>query len=441
MADVRSLWDKTLSVLKDELTEVGFKTWFATIEPLALEGNELILSAPNEIHKNTILNKYKTLLVNALNVVSDMPLTFSVVLSGEYEAKEVPSVRPFPEGSLNPRYTFDEFVVGKNNEYAHAACLAVAENPARAYNPLFLYGGAGLGKTHLIQSVGHYILEQDPHAKVLYVTSEKFTNDLINSIKEDKNEEFRNLYRSLDVLLIDDIQFIAGKDSTMEEFFHTFNTLYENKKQIVISSDKPPKDIVGVEDRLISRFKVGLTVDVQPPDYETRVAILVKRAELEHINIEVDALHYVADHISSNIRELEGALRQIYNFSRLKHADRIDTDLAREALKDIIAPDEARPITPEVIIETVTEHYNYKVTKDDILGKNRSRDISYPRQICMYLCEKYTGLSLAAIGAALGNKDHTTVLHGIKKIKTDLEKDEQLRSTIDIITKKLNPPK
>lgn len=292
-----------------------------------------------------------------------------------------------------------------------------------------------------MHSIAHYILSYNPDYKIIYTTTETFSNELISAIKNKTQEAFKNKYRNIDMLLIDDIQFIAGKDSTMEEFFHTFNTLYENKKQIVISSDKPPKDIVGVEDRLISRFKVGLTVDVQPPDYETRVAILVKRAELEHINIEVDALHYVADHISSNIRELEGALRQIYNFSRLKHADKIDTDLAREALKDIIAPDEARPITPEVIIETVTEHYNYKVTKDDILGKNRSRDISYPRQICMYLCEKYTGLSLAAIGAALGNKDHTTVLHGIKKIKTDLEKDDQLRSTIDIITKKLNPPK
>jgi chromosomal replication initiator protein len=285
------------------------------------------------------------------------------------------------------------------------------------------------------------MLSYNPEAKIIYTTTETFSSELISAIKNKTQEAFKNKYRNIDMLLIDDIQFIAGKDSTMEEFFHTFNTLYENKKQIVISSDKPPKDIVGVEDRLISRFKVGLTVDVQPPDYETRVAILVKRAELENINIEEEALHYVADHISSNIRELEGALRQIHNFSRLKRASLIDVDLAKEALKDIIAPDEARPITPELIIETVTEHYNYKVTAADIMGKNRSRDIAYPRQICMYLCEKYTGLSLAAIGSALGNKDHTTVLHGTKKIKSELEKDEQLRNTIDIITKKLNPPK
>lgn len=380
------------------------------------------------------------------NDVYDIHITTSEEL-GKIEATQTVEPEKKPAASiitnktLNPNYTFDTFVVGKNNELAHATALAVASDPGDYGNPLFIYGGVGLGKTHLMHSIAHYILSYNPDYKIIYTTTETFSNELISAIKNKTQEAFKDKYRNIDMLLIDDIQFIAGKDSTMEEFFHTFNTLYENKKQIVISSDKPPKDIVGVEDRLISRFKVGLTVDVQPPDYETRVAILVKRAELEHINIEVDALHYVADHISSNIRELEGALRQIYNFSRLKHADRIDTDLAREALKDIIAPDEARPITPEVIIETVTEHYNYKVTKDDILGKNRSRDISYPRQICMYLCEKYTGLSLAAIGAALGNKDHTTVLHGIKKIKTDLEKDEQLRSTIDIITKKLNPPK
>ena len=241
------------------------------------------------------------------------------------------------------------------------------------------------------------------------------------------------------MLLIDDIQFIAKKDSTMEEFFHTFNALYDNKKQIVISSDKPPKDIVGIEDRLISRFKVGLTVDVQQPDYDTRVAILAKRAELEHINIEESALHYIAEHIVSNIRELEGALNQISNFARLKKTPFIDLNLTREVLKDIIEPDENRQITPELIINTVIEQYNYKITADDIRGKNRSRDIAYPRQICMYLCCKYTGLSQAAIGSALGNKDHTTIIHGKNKIEEDMAKDEQLRTMIDVIVKKLNP--
>jgi len=451
---IRENWDQILDIMRIEhdISPVAFNTWINPLTVYSVEGHTITILVNNELEQmcSYIKKKFeqplKVTISEYFNDVYDIHITTSEEL-GKIEANQTVEPEKKPAASiitnktLNPNYTFDTFVVGKNNELAHATALAVASDPGDYGNPLFIYGGVGLGKTHLMHSIAHYILSYNPDYKIIYTTTETFSNELISAIKNKTQEAFKNKYRNIDMLLIDDIQFIAGKDSTMEEFFHTFNTLYENKKQIVISSDKPPKDIVGVEDRLISRFKVGLTVDVQPPDYETRVAILVKRAELEHINIEVDALHYVADHISSNIRELEGALRQIYNFSRLKHADKIDTDLAREALKDIIAPDEARPITPEVIIETVTEHYNYKVTKDDILGKNRSRDISYPRQICMYLCEKYTGLSLAAIGAALGNKDHTTVLHGIKKIKTDLEKDEQLRSTIDIITKKLNPPK
>ena len=451
-------WDLILSTFKEEheIIDVSFKTWIKPLKIYKLDGNVLTLTFSSleddasTDERSIVYIEKRYLKFLEVTVCEVMNKEYQVIIMSSAEKKEdelkkktssVSTDNSLASQNLNPNYTFDTFVVGKNNELAHATALAVASDPGDYGNPLFIYGGVGLGKTHLMHSIAHYILSYNPDYKIIYTTTETFSNELISAIKNKTQEAFKNKYRNIDMLLIDDIQFIAGKDSTMEEFFHTFNTLYENKKQIVISSDKPPKDIVGVEDRLISRFKVGLTVDVQPPDYETRVAILVKRAELEHINIEVDALHYVADHISSNIRELEGALRQIYNFSRLKHADKIDTDLAREALKDIIAPDEARPITPEVIIETVTEHYNYKVTKDDILGKNRSRDISYPRQICMYLCEKYTGLSLAAIGAALGNKDHTTVLHGIKKIKTDLEKDEQLRSTIDIITKKLNPPK
>lgn len=447
---VEEKWDEILLTVKreHELTDISFNTWLKPLQIFSIQNNRIYILVSGEQMGLTYINrKYYLPLKVAVAEVTGTEYEIEFVLPEQAKKLKTPHPRrratteEAERSNLNPNYTFDTFVVGNNNRFAHSAALAVAESPGEVYNPLFIYGGVGLGKTHLMHSIAHYILSYNPDYKIIYTTTETFSNELISAIKNKTQEAFKDKYRNIDMLLIDDIQFIAGKDSTMEEFFHTFNTLYENKKQIVISSDKPPKDIVGVEDRLISRFKVGLTVDVQPPDYETRVAILVKRAELEHINIEVDALHYVADHISSNIRELEGALRQIYNFSRLKHADRIDTDLAREALKDIIAPDEARPITPEVIIETVTEHYNYKVTKDDILGKNRSRDISYPRQICMYLCEKYTGLSLAAIGAALGNKDHTTVLHGIKKIKTDLEKDEQLRSTIDIITKKLNPPK
>ena len=421
---IRENWDQILDIMRIEhdISPVAFNTWIKPLTVYSVEGHTITILVNNELEQmcSYIKKKFeqplKVTISEYFNDVYDIHITTSEEL-GKIEATQTVEPEKKPAASiitnktLNPNYTFDTFVVGKNNELAHATALAVASDPGDYGNPLFIYGGVGLGKTHLMHSIAHYILSYNPDYKIIYTTTETFSNELISAIKNKTQEAFKDKYRNIDMLLIDDIQFIAGKDSTMEEFFHTFNTLYENKKQIVISSDKPPKDIVGVEDQ-------------------------VGREGHECIQ-----LHYVADHISSNIRELEGALRQIYNFSRLKHADRIDTDLAREALKDIIAPDEARPITPEVIIETVTEHYNYKVTKDDILGKNRSRDISYPRQICMYLCEKYTGLSLAAIGAALGNKDHTTVLHGIKKIKTDLEKDEQLRSTIDIITKKLNPPK
>ena len=469
IAEIKEKWPLILETIKNEheISDVSFKTWLLPLEPYDTHNDVLFLLVSDEkLGQNYIKyidKKYKIPIKVAIAECTNMELDIQFIFPSQTKdidklvhsqtqgssvksavISETTTGEVYDKAGLNRKYTFDTFVVGDNNSFAHAAALAVAESPAEAYNPLFIYGGVGLGKTHLMQSIGNFILQQDPTKKVMYVTSETFTNELVESIKNDRtntNQKFRDKYRKVDVLLIDDIQFIAGKESTQEEFFHTFNALRESKKQIVISSDRPPKDIATLEDRLRSRFEWGLTVDIAPPSYETRMAILRKKAESENLNVPNDILEYIANNIKSNIRELEGALRQIYNFSRLKHADRIDTDLAREALKDIIAPDEARPITPEVIIETVTEHYNYKVTKDDILGKNRSRDISYPRQICMYLCEKYTGLSLAAIGAALGNKDHTTVLHGIKKIKTDLEKDEQLRSTIDIITKKLNPPK
>lgn len=451
---IRENWDEILDIMKKEhdISPVAFNTWIAPLSVYSVNGRTVTILVGDGLAQMSsyIKKKYeqplKVTISEYFNEDYDVRITTSEELDKFEDSHAVqPEKKTVPistaNKTLNPNYTFDTFVVGKNNELAHATALAVASEPGDYGNPLFIYGGVGLGKTHLMHSIAHYILSYNPDFKIIYTTTETFSGELITAIKNKTQEAFKNKYRNVDMLLIDDIQFIAGKDSTMEEFFHTFNTLYENKKQIVISSDKPPKDIVGVEERLISRFKVGLTVDVQPPDYETRVAILVKRAELEHINIEEEALHYVADHISSNIRELEGALRQIHNFSRLKHVNQIDIELTKEALKDIIAPDEARPITPELIIETVIEHYNYKVTAADIKGKNRSRDIAYPRQICMYLCEKYTGLSLAAIGAALGNKDHTTILHGTKKIKADLAKDEQLRNTIDIITKKLNPPK
>ena len=342
--------------------------------------------------------------------------------------------------NLNPKYTFDSFVVGANNNLAHAASLAVAESPGEIYNPLFIYGGVGLGKTHLMQSIANFILKNNPKAKILYVTSEKFTNELIDAIRNKNNistTEFREKYRNNDVLLIDDIQFIIGKESTQEEFFHTFNALHEAKKQIIISSDKPPKEIETLEERLRSRFEWGLTVDIQSPDYETRMAILRKKEEMEGYNIDNEVIKYIATNIKSNIRELEGALTKIVALSKLEKNREINIALAEKALKDIIAPGDKKEVTPEFIIEVVADHFN--LTPLDIISQRRNKEIVYPRQIAMYLCRNMTDTGLQNIGKSLGGRDHTTILHGIDKITADLEGNPTLQNTIDILKKKINP--
>lgn len=360
--------------------------------------------------------------------------SFSTVQNANPEPKT--SNPPAIYNNLNPKYTFDTFVVGNNNKLAHAASLAVADAPAEAYNPLFLYGGVGLGKTHLMHSIAHHILNNTPKSKVLYVTSEKFTNELIDSIRHDKNADFRNKYRNIDVLLIDDIQFIIGKESTQEEFFHTFNTLHEAKKQIIISSDKPPKDMETLEERLRSRFEWGLTADIQSPDYETRMAILKKRAELDGLDIGDDVMQYVANNIQSNIRELEGALNKICAYSTLERKP-ITVALAEDALKDLITPEGQQELTPELIMDIVSEHYNISIS--DMISKKKSKEIAYPRQIVMYLCRKYTTASLQAVGNMLGKRDHTTIIHGAEKIEKDLQKNPSLQNSIDVLVKKLNP--
>ncbi len=452
---LRENWDEILDNMRieHEISPVAFNTWVKPLTVCSVEGHTITILVNDELAQmcSYIRKKFeqplKVTISEYFNDVYDIVITTSdeINKTGNISADSDNARAAAIEASassLNPNYVFDTFVVGKNNELAHATALAVASDPGNYGNPLFIYGGVGLGKTHLMHSIAHYILSENPNFRFVYTTTEAFSNELIYSIKNKTQDAFKKKYRDIDMLLIDDIQFIAGKDSTMEEFFHTFNALYENKKQIVISSDKPPSEIVGVEDRLISRFKVGLTVDVQPPDYETRVAILAKRAELDGADyIDEEVFHYIAANISSNIRELEGALKQLYNFYHLNNIDRIDMNLAAEALKNVISPDKSKPVTPDLIIKTVADYYGNTFTAEDITGKNRSREISYPRQICMYLCDKYTSLSLAAIGEALGNKDHSTVLHGIRKIKADLETDQQLRGTIDSITKKLNPPK
>ncbi|MCC0685286.1 chromosomal replication initiator protein DnaA [Clostridioides sp. ZZV15-6383] len=434
MMDIVSLWDKTLQLIKGDLTSVSFNTFFKNIVPLKIHLNDLILLAPSDFNKDILENRYLHLIEDAINQLSLKKYNIKFVLS-EKEVADLNSDSSdlnyrvlYP--NLNPKYTFDTFVIGNSNRFAHAACVAVAESPAKAYNPLFLYGGVGLGKTHLMHAIGHHIVSQKKDSKVVYVSSEKFTNELINSIKDDKNEEFRNKYRNVDVLLIDDIQFIAGKERTQEEFFHTFNTLHEANKQIIISSDRPPKDIPTLEDRLRSRFEMGLITDIQAPDFETRIAILRKKAQLERIDVPNEVMSYIAKNIKSNIRELEGALTRVVAYSSLSNRV-ISFDLATEALKDIITTSKNEEINVLRIKEKVSSVFNLKM--EDFNSKKRTRSIAYPRQIAMYLTRELTDLSLPKIGEEFGGRDHTTVIHAHDKVSKDIEESEEIKTKIDKI--------
>ncbi len=434
------VWDKTLNLIKTELSEVSYNTWLKCLDPIVIKGNTIFLGVPNEFNKGIIETRYLSLIKNGIKQITNRDFNFELIVPGNEKFSnltsndEVKDTNHFEAPNLNPKYVFDTFVIGNSNRFAHAACLAVAETPAKAYNPLFIYGGVGLGKTHLMHAIGHYILNQNPNTKVVYVTSEKFTNELINSIKDDKNVEFRNKYRTVDVLLIDDIQFIAGKERTQEEFFHTFNTLYEANKQLIISSDRPPKEIPTLEDRLRSRFEWGLITDIQAPDFETRIAILRKKAEMENMNINNEVLHFIAKKIKSNIRELEGALIRIAAYSSLTNKE-ITVDLANEALKDIISSSKPKQITVPYIKDVVAQHYNIKV--EDLDSKRRTRSITYPRQIAMYLSRELTDLSLPKIGEEFGGRDHTTVIHAYDKISQDIKSNNDFKIRIEKIIKEI----
>lgn len=440
-SNLDSIWNKVLDIIKVELTEVSYNTWLKTVIPVNMSKDTIILAAPNDFTKGILEGRYLNLIKNSIREVTKKDYDIKFVIPGEEPSTEIGQTVKQENNfvnnqrsQLNPKYSFNTFVIGNSNRFAHAASLAVAEAPAQAYNPLFLYGGVGLGKTHLMHAIGHYILNQNPNTKVVYVTSEKFTNELINSIREYRNEEFRNKYRNVDVLLIDDIQFIAGKEGTQEEFFHTFNALYEANKQIIISSDRPPKEIPTLEDRLRSRFEWGLIADIQPPDLETRIAILRKKANMENIQIQDDVLHYIATKIKSNIRELEGALIRVVAYSSLTNKG-ITLDLAEEALKDIISTNKPREITVDLIKEEVGKEFNVKI--EDFNSKKRTRAIAFPRQIAMYLTRELTDLSLPKIGDEFGGRDHTTVIHACDKISKDISEDQQLKERIDHIIKKL----
>ncbi|MGL4362786.1 MAG: chromosomal replication initiator protein DnaA [Cellulosilyticaceae bacterium] len=436
-------WNSILQIIEPETSSVSYNTWFKDTELVDIINNTMIVSVKNDFNKEILSTRYLELIKNCTLQVFNREYQFEFVVvpeNGKYESNSSTIKKEYiddplnTKSNLNPRYIFSSFVVGNSNRMAHAAALAVAEAPARAYNPLFLYGGVGLGKTHLMHSIAHYILQQNPNAKVLYASSEKFTNELINSIKDDKNEAFRNKYRNIDVLLIDDIQFIAGKERTQEEFFHTFNTLHEANKQIIISSDRPPKEIETLEDRLRSRFEWGLIADIQGPDLETRIAILRKKAEIESLSVPEEVLLFIAKTVISNIRELEGALNRIIAYSSLSNRP-INVDLANEALKDLISKDKPRMITADYIQEVVASYFNLKV--EDLTSSKRTRNIAHPRQIAMYLSRKLTDLSLPKIGEKFGGRDHTTIIHGYEKVATDITKNVELAQTITELEHKI----
>ena len=452
MDSIKENWNLIKETLRKEyeLSDVSYHTW---IEPLTfhqVKDNVVTIMIPSDqAHAlNYISSKYKIFFQVTIAEMMDHTYDISFILEKdalEDDSGDISSTKKtiyninHAHANLNPKYKFDTFVVGSNNKFAHSASLAVAESPGKVYNPLYIYGGAGLGKTHLMHSIGHFILEQNPNLKVLYVTSEVFTNEVIECIRSGdatKMNQLREKYRTVDVLLIDDVQFIIGKESTQEEFFHTFNTLHSVGKQIILSSDKPPKDMETLEERFRSRFEWGLIADIQPPDYETRMAILQKNAEIYNKKIDDKVFQYIANNIKSNIRELEGAFNQIIAFSKLNKVD-INLSYAEEALKDVIYPDQPKKVTPSFIIEVVAEHFG--VNPDDITSEKRNSEFVLPRQITMYLCRNIIGMSLADIAKLLEKKDHTTVMYGIKKITAKIETDEDVKNKVDIIKKKINP--
>ena len=452
---VEENWEQILNKMKLEYcsSNISYNTWIAPLTVYEVTDDTVYILVKLRASLEHIEEKYLLPFKVCIAEVTGYEYEVSFVTDDHFviqekkdtAVKKQQSNAIFEQANLNPKYTFDTFVVGSNNNFAHAASLAVADSPGEIYNPLFLYGGVGLGKTHLMHSIAHFILEKDPTKKVLYVTSETFTNELIDALKIGKNGNelamttFREKYRNNDVLLIDDIQFIIGKESTQEEFFHTFNHLHVSGKQIIISSDKPPKDIETLEARLRTRFEWGLIADISSPDYETRMAILRKKEELdglERYHIPDEVMQYIANNITSNIRELEGSLNKLIALANLENKP-IDIPLAAEALKDMISPNNTREITPELIIEVVSDHFN--VPAAELKGKKRNAEIVLPRQIVMYLCRKMTDTPLKTIGLILGGKDHASVSHGVKKIEHDVKTDEALNNTVNIIKKKLNP--
>ena len=433
--ELNNLLTKAKELLKDETTKISYETWIKNLEIQSADNNNIVLLATSTFQKDAIEARYHDLLTNTFNFITNKDCSVSIISKEEVPATSesapvsIDANYGYSNSTLNPKYTFDSFVVGNNNRFAHAAALAVAEAPATSYNPLFIYGGVGLGKTHLMHAIGNSILKNNRDSKILYVTSEKFTNQLINAIKDNKNEQFRTKYRNIDVLLIDDIQFIAGKERIQEEFFHAFNTLHESGKQIILSSDRPPKDIQLLEDRLKSRFEWGLIADISNPDYETRLAILRKKAQLDNIIIDDEILSNIANRIDSNIRELEGTLNKLIAKSSLTNSS-ITMEMAEKAINDIVSQKD-KVISSDFIQETVAKYFN--ISAKDLKGSKRSNDIAFPRQIAMFLCRNVAQMSLPQIGKDFGKRDHTTVMHACNKIEKEVKENQNTKLIVDSV--------
>jgi len=447
--ELSQVWQQCLEVLERQLPKSSIENWLKTTKPVAVVDDTIIIGVQGDFAKDRLESRYGLLLRQALKDLTkrNMNLKFvsnpNVIEDGSptpstqgpaYEVAATvapPAFFPAHEGlskPLNPRYTFETFVVGNSNRFAHAASLAVAETPAKAYNPLFIYGGVGLGKTHLMHAIGHYVCSQNPYTRVAYVSTETFTNEFINALRDNSTLDFQNRYRHVDVLLIDDIQFLAGKERTQEEFYHTFNAIHEANKQIVISSDRPPKEIPTLEDRLRSRFEWGLICDIQAPDLETRIAILRKKARIESLDVPDEVMGYIASNIETNIRELEGALTRVVAYSGMMRSP-VTYDLALYALKDILPPNRPKQVTIDTIKQVVAEHFNIRL--QDFEVRNRTRTVAFPRQIAMYLSRELTDSSLPKIGEEFGGRDHTTVIHACDKIGEDMKRDPAFASTIE----------
>ncbi|MEI7769998.1 MAG: chromosomal replication initiator protein DnaA [Chloroflexales bacterium] len=454
--NLTQIWQAALGTVQLQTSRQDFDTWLRGTALLALDGGLATVGTTSTFHKEGLENRFMAPVRRSLGDVVGYPVQVQVVIANGQSVRAEPFVSAssfasddsgpgeravqldlssaMRTGMLNPKYTFSRFIVGSSNRLAHAACLAVADNPGQHYNPLFLYGGVGLGKTHLLHAIGNYVLDRDPEINVLYVSSEKFTNDMINAIRRQQTEEFRMRYRNIDVLLIDDIQFIAGKEGTQEEFFHTFNTLHSAAKHIVISSDKPPKAILTLEERLRSRFEWGLIADVQPPDLETRTAILRAKADQMNVGVPNEVIDFLAHKVQSNIRELEGSLNRVAAFAEL-HGVPISVEVATSALADLLGSARRRRITPDQVIVAVSEHFG--VDMRVIQGRGRSRNIVVPRQVAMYLLREETECSLVDIGKLLGGRDHTTVMYGCDKIAEEINADNRLRNEVLSIRERL----